>query len=321
MSCPRWIAAETAGKVRHRRRRLQALPARHRTHRLRPRRVSVARAASSEPVAVSDYVEPPYLLSGEGTEDERTWSRGIYTDPERIWKAFSVPGDPPRPVWGLRQPAQSLPRNRARLSAYLPLAVLLAAAARPDADRPCSPRIATMLSAQFGFQPDVPESSFVTEPFALREHGTVEIAISANLPNSWLRLRSRPHQPRVRHAWNDGRGGQLLLRRRQRRIVDGGQPEAPPAPAAPARRAVLPARGTRRTPNGRAARDIAIHVRRDVPDPVALRRWRSCCCSGSARSLVAPQRGERVASSQRRDAGKRLREELMMRAALSACSA
>ncbi len=39
-----------------------------------------------------DYIAPPYLLSAEASDGETTWSRGLYTPPSVIEKAFNVKG-------------------------------------------------------------------------------------------------------------------------------------------------------------------------------------------------------------------------------------
>lgn len=43
-----------------------------------------------------DFVCPPYVLSGEESDKEITWSEGEYLSPEEVWKAFKIPGLPPR---------------------------------------------------------------------------------------------------------------------------------------------------------------------------------------------------------------------------------
>ncbi len=42
----------------------------------------------------SDFVHPPYILSREHAQKEMTWSIGEYISPEKIWKAFKLPGNP-----------------------------------------------------------------------------------------------------------------------------------------------------------------------------------------------------------------------------------
>ena len=48
-----------------------------------------------DPETVDDYVAPPFSLSAEGTESERSWTLGEYTTGERVWEAFRLPGKPP----------------------------------------------------------------------------------------------------------------------------------------------------------------------------------------------------------------------------------
>ncbi len=50
-----------------------------------------------EQVRAVDFVSPPYVLSAEVTPQEITWSRGVYMSPKDVWKAFGLPGSPPRP--------------------------------------------------------------------------------------------------------------------------------------------------------------------------------------------------------------------------------
>jgi hypothetical protein len=84
-----------------------------------------------------DYVAPPFLLSSERTENEIAWTRGESIPGDELWKAFSLPGKPPRTAGvGAAEPN----RFRARVSTawktgalaaigLLALSVLLAALA------------------------------------------------------------------------------------------------------------------------------------------------------------------------------------------------
>ena len=47
---------------------------------------------------VSDYIDPPLMLSAERTAEETTWSLGRYATGAEIWTAFKLPGDPPPAV-------------------------------------------------------------------------------------------------------------------------------------------------------------------------------------------------------------------------------
>src|SRR5205823_645690 len=57
-------------------------------------------------VNAADFVNPPYILSQEGTKDEVTWSQGVYVPGIDVWKAFRLEGNPP-PARGvyLNQPS------------------------------------------------------------------------------------------------------------------------------------------------------------------------------------------------------------------------
>lgn len=53
------------------------------------------RVQLGEKCVVEDYVAPPLILSSEKTGREITWSVGEYVEPEVLWKAFGLKGDPP----------------------------------------------------------------------------------------------------------------------------------------------------------------------------------------------------------------------------------
>ena len=49
-----------------------------------------------ESVMTSDYISPPRVISSEGTGNEVTWSMGEYLSGGDVWRAFKLPGNPPR---------------------------------------------------------------------------------------------------------------------------------------------------------------------------------------------------------------------------------
>ena len=125
------------------------------------------RVQVGEEVTTDDYVAPPYMLSSEGTDDERTWSLGTYTDPRQIWEAFQLPGTPPEPIGVFaNQPNPYAEKSRALWRAFRWLAGLVIVLLLY---RMITGANATVFSEQFTYQPGVPESSFVTEPFHARE--------------------------------------------------------------------------------------------------------------------------------------------------------
>ncbi len=142
------------------------------------------RVRVGETVKTDDFIAPPYMLSGEGTAKERTWSLGHYTPPGTVWKAFDLPDAPPEPV-GIfaNQPNPRAGRVWPMVRTFLALAgllVLLAIVRLVTADRE------RVFSGNYTFRPTVPESAFVTDPFTLSEAGTVQLQLGARVSNSWL---------------------------------------------------------------------------------------------------------------------------------------
>lgn len=138
-----------------------------------------------ETVEARDYIKPPYMLSAEQTADEAVWSRGVYTNPREIWKAFKLPGAPPAAV-GIfaNQPSPhatgpgSIWRAFLLLTALMMVAVILLAAMS---------RNETVFEQQYAFDRTFRgEQSFVTPEFDLRGHtSSVEVQIDTNLSNDW----------------------------------------------------------------------------------------------------------------------------------------
>lgn len=142
------------------------------------------RVQAGEEVEADDYVDPPYMLSGEGTAQERTWSRGVYTDPTQIWQAFQLPGSPPAPEGVFaNQPNPHAEKSRVLWRAFRWLAGLLfllmlgrlATGANED-----------VFTGVYTYVPGQAESSFVTPTFTMKGPGTVDVRIAAGITNSWL---------------------------------------------------------------------------------------------------------------------------------------
>lgn len=161
------------------------------------------RVRVGDTVRVSDYNAPPNLLSSESTDDETTWSLGVYTDADHIWQAFSLPGAPRRPssVFA-NQPSPYDARSARAVGAFVlsvALLVVLLVGRLITAERE------ELLAGKYVYQPKAAESAFVTEPFAVREPGTVEISISANLQNAWMGLDLALINTESGTAWNVAR--------------------------------------------------------------------------------------------------------------------
>jgi hypothetical protein len=135
-------------------------------------------------VEVADFVAPPFMLSREGTKSEATWSLGEYTTGEQIWQAFKLPGEPPDPIGVFaHQPSPYAGKTGSylRTFAVLVLALLLLLAARE-----LTAAREQLFAEEYAFQPRATaESAFVTEPFTLREAGTIQFEIDTSVNNSW----------------------------------------------------------------------------------------------------------------------------------------
>ena len=137
-------------------------------------------------VKTDDYIDPPYMLSSEGTLAERTWSFGEYTPAATIWKAFDLPGSPARPTGVFAN--QPNPHNGAAAAGctvfflLLGLLILLMGWRMVSADRE------RVFSQQYTWQPGAAEQAFVTAPFTLSDSGTLQIDLSASVDNNWLGL-------------------------------------------------------------------------------------------------------------------------------------
>ncbi len=188
---------------------------------------------------VSDYVEPPHMLSKEVTEDETTWSIGNYTDPRRIWAAFSLPGAPPAPLGVYEnQPDNYLPAAKSFLNMFAVFALLLFAL---FIARQMTAANASVFTGSYSFRPPGSDSgAFVTAvlPIAGRT-SNVEVQIQSNVNNSWALQSLADQRP-------DGKGdrfrarGELLSRRRfSGRLVGRGQSGRPIVPPPRFRRGII----------------------------------------------------------------------------------
>ena len=81
---------------------------------------------ADDTATVSDYIDPPLMLSAERTPQEVTWSLGEYVTGRQIWDAFKLPGDPP-PAVGVyaNQPSPYAGKSRALLGVCTRCSILL----------------------------------------------------------------------------------------------------------------------------------------------------------------------------------------------------
>jgi hypothetical protein len=143
------------------------------------------RVQAGEHVWTHDYVNPPYVLSAETTDDEITWSRGEYIPGSTIWKAFGLKSSAPaaQGVY-LNQPSPmgdkigGIWTNFALMFALLVgLAVFFAIFSKQE----------TVFHSAYSFASgQTGEPSFVTGDFDLTGRpAALEVAVKTDLDNNW----------------------------------------------------------------------------------------------------------------------------------------
>ncbi len=159
-----------------------------------------------ERAVVTDYVHPPHLLSCEQSSGETTWSVGEYIYPQEIWKAFSLPGQPPEPV-GIfeNQPAPSTVSLKTVWVAFIALSIFLLGL-MAFTDMVASKDQVFTASYRLAPGPVKGEPSFVTDVFELKgRDSNVEVKTSANVSNSWIYLNYALISQDTGRAWDFGR--------------------------------------------------------------------------------------------------------------------
>lgn len=134
---------------------------------------------------VSDYIDPPHILSCEETEQEITWSVGEHLEGAYLWKTFNLPGAPPAPIGvGAVQPSPFAPQARsvllllgALVSAALAIHLLFAALSQQR----------VVYQNGFTWDGTSQNAAVVTAPFALTgRRSNVVIDLWATVSNSWV---------------------------------------------------------------------------------------------------------------------------------------
>jgi hypothetical protein len=128
----------------------------------------------------------PVLFPPKRSSGEVVWSLGSYTPGATIWKAFNLPGAPPRPV-GIyaNQPSPYTGRVGSVWKAFFILLALLFAGM--IANVILTGRERQVFSQRYAFDSSLTgEHSFVTSMFEINERRTdVEVEITTDLANDW----------------------------------------------------------------------------------------------------------------------------------------
>jgi len=139
-----------------------------------------------ERAVVEDYVAPPKILSSERNAQEITWSTGEYIEGGAVWKAFALPGSPPRRIGvGAAQPSPYAGAGRPMFllfCSFLALAVLVHLVFAIVSQQ----RLVADINAEY--KPGTADGAMViSEPFSLSGRtSNVMVEISTNAANSWV---------------------------------------------------------------------------------------------------------------------------------------
>ena len=135
----------------------------------------------------NDYVAPPLILSSEATGNELTWSLGEYVEGPDLWKAFKLPGKPPKPVGvGPNQPSPHTGKAAFLWKAFLVFAAIaLALQLVLGATIGSRTRISQKFAVVAGDR-----SQAVSVPLKLGGilDGPVTVRTSSNVRDTWLNL-------------------------------------------------------------------------------------------------------------------------------------
>ena len=145
------------------------------------------RVPFNDAVDCTDYVNPPFLLSSEHTQDETTWSLGEYIPGSVVWKSFGLAGSPPAAVGVYaNQPSRIASSVRGIWLSFaillLALLVMMIGNAIMSARKPVFSQNYTFVQNRPGQEP-----SFVTPIFELTGRPSdIEVETKANVDNEWI---------------------------------------------------------------------------------------------------------------------------------------
>ncbi len=219
------------------------------------------RVKVGETALVDDYVDPPYLLSREQSENELVWSLGQYVLPEVVQSAFGLEG-------GCRRRSASIPASPTRTPAaaqpiYKLFGGFLAAALFLQLLMLFLAKNQLVYRGDFQFSPSSGEKSFVTDVFEVPGHtSNVVVRTHANLSNSWLYLNLALIDESSGHAYDFGREISYYFGRDSDGAWSEGKPDDEATlPAIPGGRYYLRVEPE----NGGDSVNYSIGVYRDVP--------------------------------------------------------
>lgn len=141
------------------------------------------RVKVEDSAGLHDYICPPQILSAEVTSDGMTWSLGRYLEPEEVWSAFGLSGNPPaRTGVGANQPSPLAGMLR---TAWMQYAVFFLVGFLMMIGFSILSAQAPVLTQDFvAVQGEEP--SVVTRPFKLEGRtSNLVVRLQTNLDNRW----------------------------------------------------------------------------------------------------------------------------------------
>lgn len=141
-----------------------------------------------ERAEVTDYIDPPYVLSSEKTGNEITWSSGEYVYGQDLWKAFRLEGVPPTPVGVYEN--QPSPLRATTKSIWITFGVLALLLLWMMVFTEIESQQTTVFEQSYIFDTSsTGESSFVTPVFKLTGRtSNVQFDTYAGVQNQWIYL-------------------------------------------------------------------------------------------------------------------------------------
>ncbi|MFP2932726.1 DUF4178 domain-containing protein [Pyxidicoccus sp. 3LG] len=143
---------------------------------------------AGEVAHATEYVDPPYSVNVDATDDEVSYTHGEYLAPRVVKEAFNLKENLPEPH-GIA-PSQPNPhkaglRSMMAWTAVWTLGLLLLSgffALSASNEKVLEEAVVVAPEAQ----PGTPSAMKFSEPFELTKRGNIEVDVSASLNNSWL---------------------------------------------------------------------------------------------------------------------------------------
>lgn len=139
-------------------------------------------------VFAEDYVDPPFMLSGERSQKEVIWSIGEYITPREVQKAFKLRSGLIEILpFGIaaNQPSGNTKTFNGVLPWWILSFILLTVLQIFQMAQPGQNQVA--LADSISFVPNAKSTSYTTKVFELRRpHGNLELQFNAPVDNSWL---------------------------------------------------------------------------------------------------------------------------------------